>query len=928
MSSSNDALQLELTRLKRELDTCRAQLAATGSPGFLASLADTLPVHAWYANADDRIEFHNTKCVEYFGASMISDWSWRDAIHPQDIALHTTAWLQIKTSRVAGEIELRLRRFDGEYRWFLVHATPVPDAHTGRLAWCGSNTDIDDLKRSQSILAAENDELREEFRDLFERAPIPYVHEALDSRLIRANQAALKLLGIQREEIEQTMGRSLAANTPENQQRLSDAFASIGRGDDTSGVILEINRKDNGASVWVEWWSNPAPSGKYTRTMLVDITERVLMERAKTALQFTLESGQVGDWDLDLIHDTSRRSLRHDQCFGYQQPVAEAKWGVSTFLRHVHAADRAKVEQSFRRAIELQLDWDCEFRVVWPDRSVHWIAARARVFQIIDGKAARVLGIVMDITDRKQAEERLREIQIALQFTLESAQIGDWDLDLINDTSRRSLRHDQCFGYTTPIPDPDWGVERFIQHIHRDDRLRVEHTLRSAAAALNSWSSEFRVIWPDQSVHWLIARGSIYRTHDGIATRMLGIVMDITESKRAEVSLAASEQLARGQVEALTSTLDALATEAAPDRIVEHTMRTITEQLGAHSSSVWQRDEVTDLISFEFAFENGRVIKKTEAAFSGMSLWLPMGDSWQWPEVFRSGKPHVIDDIRNTPNFDLSDRLIAMGIITVLLIPMSIAGRLEGTIGLRFSERRVFRVEEIELAQALANQTMLAMHLTRLSAQSRDSAVIAERNRMARDIHDTLAQGFTGVIVQLEAAADASLKGLPGAAERHVEQASKLARESLSEARRSVQALRPQALDENNLCEALDELFKNMTVGTSLQTEFIVRGDMLPLPSLWEENLLRIAQEILTNVLKHAQATHFSVQIAFVSNGVSLEFRDNGRGFDTTAKSDGFGLLGMRERIESMRGDLQIQSSRDLGTILSITLSLDNATRP
>jgi len=131
--------------------------------------------------------------------------------------------------------------------------------------------------------------------------------------------------------------------------------------------------------------------------------------------------------------------------------------------------------------------------------------------------------------------------------------------------------------------------------------------------------------------------------------------------------------------------------------------------------------------------------------------------------------------------FALRDRLLSLGVVTVLLIPMSVAGRLEGAIGLRFTQKRGFRTGEIELAQALANQAMLAMRLIRLSAESRESAVIAERNRMARDIHDTLAQGFTGVIVQLEAAADANSKGLAQEADAHLHRAGDLARESLRE---------------------------------------------------------------------------------------------------------------------------------------------------
>ena len=140
--------------------------------------------------------------------------------------------------------------------------------------------------------------------------------------------------------------------------------------------------------------------------------------------------------------------------------------------------------------------------------------------------------------ERNKFEEILRETKAVLEFTLESAQVGDWDLDLINDTSRRSLRHDQCFGYNTAIPEAKWGIEVFIQHVHPEDRARVEDSLRGAARDLLDWASEFRVIWPDGSLHWIATRGSIYRTQEGKATRMLGIVMDITDRKNAEEALA------------------------------------------------------------------------------------------------------------------------------------------------------------------------------------------------------------------------------------------------------------------------------------------------------------------------------------------------------------------------------------------------------
>ena len=128
-------------------------------------------------------------------------------------------------------------------------------------------------------------ESEERFRDLFEEAPIAYVQEDLDSRFVRANRAAIRILGLDPEEVVGTLGMSLVAETPENKRTIERAFASVGRGTDTAGIVLELRRKDNGQPVWVQWWSKPEPNGKYTRTMFVDITERVLLEREQARLK-------------------------------------------------------------------------------------------------------------------------------------------------------------------------------------------------------------------------------------------------------------------------------------------------------------------------------------------------------------------------------------------------------------------------------------------------------------------------------------------------------------------------------------------------------------------------------------------------------------------------------------------------------------------
>lgn len=122
-------------------------------------------------------------------------------------------------------------------------------------------------------------------RDLFDEAPIAYVNEGLDSKFIRANKTAMKTLGITPDQVDGTYGFSFIPDTPDAQRRLKEAFDSIGKGIDTAGVVLELRRGDNGQPLWIRWWSRPDPSGTYTRTMFIDITEQVLMEREKARLE-------------------------------------------------------------------------------------------------------------------------------------------------------------------------------------------------------------------------------------------------------------------------------------------------------------------------------------------------------------------------------------------------------------------------------------------------------------------------------------------------------------------------------------------------------------------------------------------------------------------------------------------------------------------
>jgi PAS domain S-box-containing protein len=520
--------------------------------------------------------------------------------------------------------------------------------------------------------------------------------------------------------------------------------------------------------------------------------------------------------------------------------------------------------------------------------------------------------------ERKRAEDALRRSEAYLSEAQRLSLTGSFGWNVSSGEIIWSCETYCIMGVERTIRP---SLELVFQRVHPEDLERMRKTIDRVSREGTDLDFEHRLLMPDGAVkHVHVVARAAKDELNGL--EFIGAVMDITGQEKIEQALSAAERLARGQVEALTRTLDVMAMESDPDRLVEHVLRLITSQLGAHSSSVWLMDEATDLMVFEFAWEDNKLKTKQDPWMAAINPSAPAQAHWPWPEVARTGKPYVLEDMREGPDVPWRGHLLAQGIITVLIVPLMIAGQVAGVIGIRFTRKRVFRPEEMELAQALANQAMLAIQLIRLSARNREAAVAAERNRMARDIHDTLAQGFTGVIVQLEAAEDAMSQGLARETGKHLEQAGEVARESLKEARRSVQALRPQALEDKDLCDALEDLFRKMTAGTSLRAEFNVEGPSRPRPAEWDENLLRIGQEVLTNALRHAHATEFEAKLMFDTTDIRLELHDNGRGFEPGRRQDGFGLLGIRERVERMGGALAIQSADGHGTTISITLPL------
>jgi PAS domain S-box-containing protein len=355
----------------------------------------------------------------------------------------------------------------------------------------------------------------------------------------------------------------------------------------------------------------------------------------------------------------------------------------------------------------------------------------------------RTLLLSLEIEERQQVENALRQSEEQRRLTMDFSYIGSWSWNIVENTVDWDDNHIRLLGL---VPGEVKGsYQAWRDRVHPEDIDRVEQTIAKALATHTDYEAEYRVIYPDGNIHWLVSRGRGIYNDVGQPVRMLGVILDISEQRDAAL----------------------------------------------------------------------RERKRAEAA-----------------------------------------------------------------------------------------------------------SILEERNRMAREIHDTLAQSFTGILLQVGAAAQV-LTDDPEATQAHLEMIEELARTGLAEARRSVTALRPQLLEDGNLQSALHHLVAQMRSATDTALIYEVQGTDYPLPTEVENNLMRIAQEALTNAIKYADADEIRVELVYGEAQCSLCVKDNGRGFGVGSAplSGGFGLLGMSERAERIGAQLRIQSQPGQGAEIVVIIN-------
>lgn len=476
------------------------------------------------------------------------------------------------------------------------------------------------------------------------------------------------------------------------------------------------------------------------------------------------------------------------------------------------------------------------------------------------GEVVEILSVGNDTTQRRQAEEALQRSEAKFRTIFENSQVGIFRTRLSDGLLLdANQRHANLFGFDSP--EESIGLEHATDYyVNPSDRQQFLELLKRDRE-VRSYEAQMRK--RDGTVFWVLF-SSYLNAADGYIE---GVIADISDLKRAEAALQISEERLR------------LALTASNQGLYDLNIKTEEVVINPEYALMLGYDPATFHVTksrwIESLHPDDResVLAAYHACITGevpsyQAEYRHRTQDGQWKWILAVGKIVTWNEF--------GEPIRALGVVT--------------------------DIDDRKQAEA--------------------ASILEERNRMAREIHDTLAQAFTGILAQVGAANQVLTDDLE-ATQAHLDLIKELARTGLVEARRSVVALRPQLLEEGSLQSALHRLVAQIRTAandTTLYDE--IKGAVYALPSEVESNLLRIGQEALTNATRHAHADEIRVELVYNRDQVCLCVKDNGRGFGVGSipSSEGFGLLGMSERAERIGAQLTIRSQPGQGTEIIVII--------
>ena len=574
-----------------------------------------------------------------------------------------------------------------------------------------------------------------------------------------------------------------------------------------------------------------------------------------------------------------------------------------------------ELQQLQERLAQLEQE-NAAFQAEVADLRQREVALQAQVTAAQDRTAALATlnaALQAELQLQQETETALRESECRFRHAFEQAAIGMTIVDLEGHLLQSNQRFCDMLGYT----DAELRVFTFADITHPATLAdNLASVTRLISGDLSAYHTEKRYRRKDGSWFWASLSLSLIRDLANNPAYFIAIVQDVSQRKEAE-------SMAEGQQRALQGTLALLSTEPELDRFLGQVLATIVEQFHASAADIWLDDAEKTTAKLHLGHWNTQLAPEPIVPYNPPPIPLSAFPIMAREPLEDHKQPFLYSDLPNHPDVEIlrSLSILRDGVQTQLLVPLVFSNEFLGTFVISHMQSHSYSPEALNLVTALAQQVVLALQLTRLAEEAKQVAIVEEQNRLAREIHDTLAQTFTGITLQLNnaqyyAAQDAAI------AWDIIEQVKTLARAGLAESRRLVWSLHPNAEEYRDLVGSLQRSLIQLTLHTSLQTDLVITGTPQPVPPDIGMNLLRIGQEATTNALRHAQAQMLQVELCFQIDAIVLRIEDNGVGFNQQSAHDrgGFGLLAMQQRCDRLGGRFTLNSQPGQGTRILIQI--------
>lgn len=524
-----------------------------------------------------------------------------------------------------------------------------------------------------------------------------------------------------------------------------------------------------------------------------------------------------------------------------------------------------------------------------------------------------------EIAEREQVEAALRESEELFRQVVSSISDHIYVTEIKRDGTRlnRYLSHHaaQLTGYPLEKLLNDWSLWPSTL-IHPKDRAAAAEQAAQLAKGINS-EVEYRLIRADGETVWVRDSARTQQIDDS-AYIVYGVVSDITERKRAEREIRELNQELEKRVIDRTRKLAALyEVTAVANKSLELklTLKLSLERLlnamRIAAGAIHLLDE-QDETTLSLATEQGLLPNMVA------SLGALPSDQGLAGLVIEQNKPVLIADLETDPQTPPAIRGSQFN--TYVGVPIRARGQALGVLSILGRSKNQFNEGEVALLTSIADQVGVAVENIRLQKQAQQAAVMRERARLARELHDAVTQSLYSLTLFAEAASELIESGNLGAVKHNLRRIGETALQALKEMRLLVYELRPSALERDGLVGALRERLNAVEGRVNVRARLITE-DLIELPAPVEEGLYRIAQEALNNILKHAAASSVTLYLRANGNRVELEVIDDGTGFDLAQaeKAGGMGLKNIRERARKIGGSVEINTGPGQGTKIIVT---------